>query len=71
MVVNKHYHQKIHLVILYPQIKSQTGENPDGCWNWWGYDNDPNYAFKDGDQMSTVHSMSQYILTGDKKWKNQ
>ena len=29
-----------HLIVLYPQIKKTDGlfsDNPQGCWDWWGY----------------------------------
>lgn len=44
------------LVILYPQ-PSVSGGNPNGCWDWWGYD-DPNYYSKQGRQMAAVARMA-------------
>jgi poly(3-hydroxybutyrate) depolymerase len=31
--------ERNNLVVLYPQVDntSQLGENPAGCWDWWGY----------------------------------
>lgn len=48
-----------HIVVLYPQViaTSSTGSNPQGCWNWWGYLNDPDYALKSGPQMQTLYRM--------------
>ena len=48
-----------HLIVLYPQTvaSSSTGSNPQGCWNWWGYLNDPDYALRSGPQMQTLHRM--------------
>jgi len=54
-----------NMVILYPQATSKEVSNPDGCWDWWGY-NTKNYAFKTGKQMETVHNMIQYVLSGTK-----
>ena len=52
------------IIVLYPQATATFLEgNPDGCWDWWGYD-DPNYAIKNGRQMSAVRSMVQRIVSG-------
>jgi hypothetical protein len=46
-----------HLVILYPQaIASVIPVNPEGCWDWWGYDG-PNFAVKSAPQMVTIMNM--------------
>ena len=44
------------LVILYPQSSASSG-NPNGCWDWWGYD-DPAYHTKRGRQMATIAKMT-------------
>ena len=44
------------LVILYPQAAASLG-NPNGCWDWWGYD-DPGYYTKGGRQMIAVARMA-------------
>ena len=44
------------LVILYPQSSASTG-NPNGCWDWWGYD-DPAYYTKSGRQMTAIAKMA-------------
>ncbi len=48
-----------HLLVLYPQTiaSSATGNNPQGCWDWWGYLNDPDYAQKSGPQMQALYGM--------------
>jgi poly(3-hydroxybutyrate) depolymerase len=53
------------VVVLYPYaIKSATVPfNPQGCWDWWGYD-DPNYALKSGTQVSIVYKMVQRLMGG-------
>ncbi len=44
-----------HIVVLYPQtIKS--GVNPEGCWDFWGYDS-PDFAKQTGPQMAMVRAM--------------
>jgi len=46
-----------HLVILYPQaIASVVPANPEGCWDWWGYDG-PDFAVKTAPQMVTIMNM--------------
>ena len=44
------------LVILYPQSSASSG-NPNGCWDWWGYD-DPAYYTKSGRQMIAIAKMA-------------
>ena len=52
-----------HIIVLYPYaIKSTTVPyNPQGCWDWWGYD-DPNYSLKSGTQISIVYKMVQRLM---------
>nr|MDQ2732881.1 hypothetical protein [Armatimonadota bacterium] len=47
------------LIVLYPQTiaSSLTGGNPQGCWNWWGYLGDQNYATRNGAQMKALYRM--------------
>ncbi len=43
-----------NLVVLYPQaIASVIPDNPEGCWDWWGYDG-PDFAVKTAPQMVTI-----------------
>jgi len=51
-----------NIIVLYPQATS-SGPNPNGCWDWWGYD-DPNYAVKTGRQMAAVKAMIDRIASG-------
>ena len=51
-----------NMVVLYPQATA-SGSNPNGCWDWWGYD-DPNYAVKTGLQMAAVKRMIDRIASG-------
>ncbi len=55
-----------HIVVLYPQTiaTSATGSNPQGCWDWWGYLNDPDYAQKSGPQMQTLYRMVEQASGG-------
>ena len=46
-----------NLVILYPQaISSVVPVNPEGCWDWWGYDG-ANFAVKSAPQMTAIVDM--------------
>lgn len=46
------------IVVLFPQaIKRVLEGNPNGCWDWWGYD-DPDYATRNGPQMAAVAQMA-------------
>jgi poly(3-hydroxybutyrate) depolymerase len=54
-----------NVVVLYPYAIESPGEprNPEGCWDWWGYD-DPNYALRAGTQISIVYKMVQQVMGG-------
>ncbi len=57
------------IIVLYPQVipkkifgftgvlTDRNNTNPQGCWNWWGYDKDPDYAVKSGRQIAAVKAM--------------
>lgn len=53
-----------NLVVLYPQAEGtddgQT-QNPEGCWDWWGYSSpdplQPDYYAKQAIQISAIHGM--------------
>jgi poly(3-hydroxybutyrate) depolymerase len=45
-----------NIVVLYPQAIESTA-NPEGCWNWWGYLGDADYAQKSGAQMRALYLM--------------
>ena len=51
------------VIVIYPYaIKSSTVPvNPQGCWDWWGYD-DPNYALKSGTQTTIVYKMVERVM---------
>ena len=45
------------LVVLYPQaISSILPVNPEGCWDWWGYDG-ADFAVKSAPQMTAIVGM--------------
>lgn len=46
------------MIVLYPQaVPTATLENPNGCWNWWGYLGDSFYARHGGRQIETIMGM--------------
>lgn len=57
-------------IVLYPQAQRSSrslfdffdvfGRNPNGCWDWWGYD-DPDYAKKSGSQTAAIRKMIDKI----------
>jgi poly(3-hydroxybutyrate) depolymerase len=51
------------MIILYPQA-TVTAANPQGCWDWWGYD-DVNFPGKSGGQMVAIKTMIDKIVSGN------
>lgn len=59
-----------NIVVLYPQARKLTSPplsspfkaNPQGCWNWWGYADDGNFAYKTGVQINAIHKMIQRVM---------
>ncbi len=46
------------MIVLYPQAAATgTLENPNGCWNWWGYLGDTAYARHGGKQIEAIMGM--------------
>ncbi|MEO8752613.1 MAG: PHA-depolymerase-like protein [Casimicrobiaceae bacterium] len=62
------------IIVLYPQaqrspqafwdITDSFGRNPKGCWDWWGYYDEPGYAQKTGAQMAAIRKMIDRITKG-------
>jgi hypothetical protein len=49
------------IVVLYPQVvQDGLKGNPQGCWDWWGYD-DADYATKRSPQMAAIRAMIDRI----------
>jgi hypothetical protein len=56
------------LIVLYPQIEARDDEviqNPQGCWDWWGYSSPdpraPDYYSKAAFQIRVLHAMLERI----------
>lgn len=57
-----------NLIILYPQaqgVENSRFENPEGCWDWWGYTaNDPefpDYYSKNAIQIQAIYRMLERL----------
>jgi len=52
-----------NIVVVYPQTTYSEFDpyNPNGCWDWWGY-NDSNYANQQGSQIQFVNNVITYFL---------
>ena len=49
-----------NLIVLYPQtVPVLTRNNPNGCWDWWGFDSDQDQDFgqKTGRQIAAIKAM--------------
>jgi hypothetical protein len=60
-----------NIIVLYPQVigaDDNQAQNPDGCWDWWGYSsvdpNDPDYYSRDAVQIRAVHKMLEQLCSG-------
>ena len=51
------------LIVLYPQTIAAGSSNPNGCWDWWGYDS-ADYAKKSGPQIQMVRAMIDQLASG-------
>lgn len=52
-----------HIVVLYPQAIATRGSNPNGCWDWFGYDS-ADYATRKGPQLAMVDGMLEALAGG-------
>jgi hypothetical protein len=57
-----------NLLILYPQVQgsdSSTSQNPEGCWDWWGYTardvEHPDFYSKKAVQIQAIYRMLQRL----------
>ncbi|WP_432696401.1 extracellular catalytic domain type 2 short-chain-length polyhydroxyalkanoate depolymerase [Marinobacterium sp. YM272] len=61
-----------NLIILYPQAQGADGngvQNPDGCWDWWGYTSEdpqnPDYYSQNAIQIKAINRMLERL--GEKR----
>ncbi len=60
-----------NLIVLYPQATGDDdnqAQNPDGCWDWWGYTSidpkKPDYYSKNAVQIRAIHNMLERLCSG-------
>jgi len=60
-----------NFIVLYPQCQGDddsTAQNPDGCWDWWGYTSksasNPDYYTRDAVQIKAIHRMLETLCRG-------
>lgn len=53
-----------NIIVIYPQaegIDSDVAQNPEGCWDWWGYTSPktlaPDYYSREAIQIKAIHAM--------------
>lgn len=63
-----HMAESNDIIVLYPQAQGaddNNAQNPEGCWDWWGYtsfDTDaPDYYSKNAIQIRALHAMLERI----------
>jgi len=56
------------IIVLYPQVEGVDDEetqNPDGCWDWWGYSSadaaQPDFYSQQAIQIRAIHGMLQRL----------
>jgi len=56
------------IVVLYPQTHKSTifPANPEGCWDWWGFDGASTYDTNQGVQMKAIYAMLVQATSGSK-----
>lgn len=58
------YAETNNIIILYPQTEvSYIPNNPNACWDWWGYSGD-DYAVQSGAQMTSIIDMVNKLMSG-------
>lgn len=59
------------IIVLYPQATGDdsSAQNPDGCWDWWGYtdagSDQPDYYTKDAIQIKAIYRMLKRLCGGE------
>lgn len=52
--------ERLGIVVLYPQVTSATVSNPNGCWDWWGY-NGTDYYQKGTRQIRNLWTLVETV----------
>jgi len=53
--------ERLGIVVLYPQVDRSSLSNPNGCWDWWGY-NGVDYWQKETRQMRNIWALVEALL---------
>jgi len=60
------------LIVLFPQADggdNNVVQNPDGCWDWWGYTaedlENPDFYSQEAIQIKAIHGMMQQLCSVD------
>jgi len=48
------------LIVLFPQVEASALENPQGCWDWWGYTGS-DFLTRDAPQIKAVYRMLERL----------
>ncbi|AWB20138.1 poly(3-hydroxybutyrate) depolymerase [Methylobacterium currus] len=63
-----HIAESNDIIVLYPQVEGSDGgdlQNPDGCWDWWGYSSptprNPDYYSKNAVQIKAINAMLERL----------
>ena len=62
-----HIAESNDIIVLYPQAEGKDDDgiqNPDGCWDWWGYTNRENgspYYSRSAVQIKAIHAMLERL----------
>jgi hypothetical protein len=63
-----HMAESNDIIVLYPQAEGTDNgdiQNPDGCWDWWGYSSrstqSPDYYSREAVQIKAIHRMLERL----------
>jgi hypothetical protein len=51
------------IIHLQAKASSANPSNPNGCWDWWGYNSPLDYDNKKGAQMAAIMAMAQRVAS--------
>ena len=60
-----------NIIVVFPQVSGEDDnqfQNPDGCWDWWGYTSEdseaPDFYTKNAPQIRAIHNMLSRLSGG-------
>lgn len=51
-----------NIVVLYPKTIASSNNLGTGCWDYWGYLNDPDYGQKSGPKMKALYKYGAPVI---------